>query len=236
MATDIGPKIGIDGEKEFRKELTAINAQLRALAAEGKTVEATYDGQTESVESLTAKSKVLNQQIETQRKAIEKIEYALQKARESYDENDEHVQKWKAVLANANTQLVAMEKQLEKTKIGLEEVSEGFQKASSRLNTAGNALTVGLTTPLVAAGAAAVNYASDTEEAAEQSRCCIWQFCGICESMVRYHPDLYRSGKGNRARYGGAVRRYGNFDGVFGGSCRRYGKRTGQFGRRFSIV
>lgn len=88
-----------------------------------------------------------------------------QKARESYDENDEHVQKWKAVLANANTQLVAMEKQLEKTKIGLEEVSEGFQKASSRLNTAGNALTVGLTTPLVAAGAAAVNYASDTEEA-----------------------------------------------------------------------
>ena len=165
MATDIGPKIGIDGEKEFRKELTAINAQLRALAAEGKTVEATYDGQTESVESLTAKSKVLNQQIETQRKAIEKIEYALQKARESYDENDEHVQKWKAVLANANTQLVAMEKQLEKTKIGLEEVSEGFQKASSRLNTAGNALTVGLTTPLVAAGAAAVNYASDTEEA-----------------------------------------------------------------------
>ena len=165
MATNIGPKIGIDGEKEFRQELNAINAQLRTLAAEGKAVEAAYDGQTDSVEALTAKSKILNQQIEAQRKAVEKIEYALQRAREKYDENDEHVQKWRSALAKANAALSTMQNQLGKTKIDLEKMSEGMAQASSRLNSAGNALTVGLTAPLTAAGAAAINYASDTEEA-----------------------------------------------------------------------
>ena len=38
MSVDIGPKIGIDGEAEFRKELGNINQQLRTLGSEMKAV------------------------------------------------------------------------------------------------------------------------------------------------------------------------------------------------------
>ena len=34
MAYDIGPKIGIDGESEFRKQLNSINTSLRTLKTE----------------------------------------------------------------------------------------------------------------------------------------------------------------------------------------------------------
>lgn len=36
MAVDIGPKIGIDGEKEFRQELNQINTTLKTLGTEMK--------------------------------------------------------------------------------------------------------------------------------------------------------------------------------------------------------
>ena len=42
MAVDIGPKIGIDGEKEFRQELANINQQLRTLGSEMKAVTSAF--------------------------------------------------------------------------------------------------------------------------------------------------------------------------------------------------
>ena len=38
MATDIGARIGIDGEKSFRDSLSAVNAQLKNLGSEMKAV------------------------------------------------------------------------------------------------------------------------------------------------------------------------------------------------------
>ena len=44
MSVDIGPKIGIDGEAEFRKELGNINQQLRTLGSEMKAVTSAFAG------------------------------------------------------------------------------------------------------------------------------------------------------------------------------------------------
>ena len=38
MAYDIGPKIGMDGEAEFRKQLSNINTSLKTLDTELKKV------------------------------------------------------------------------------------------------------------------------------------------------------------------------------------------------------
>ena len=42
MSVDIGPKIGIDGEAEFRKQLGNINQQLKTLGSEMKAVTSAY--------------------------------------------------------------------------------------------------------------------------------------------------------------------------------------------------
>ena len=66
MSVDIGPKIGIDGEAEFRKELGNINQQLRTLGSEMKAVTSAFAGNEKSQEALSAQAGVLTRQIEAQ--------------------------------------------------------------------------------------------------------------------------------------------------------------------------
>lgn len=164
MPVNIGPKIGIDGEAQFRKEIQAINKEMKQYAAETKAVTAAYAGQEDSIESLTAKSSSLSKQLATQEKAVAKVEEILGKVRQQYGDNDEATQRWESELVKARAELTRLQNQLDDTKLSLEDVAEGFQQAGDRLSSAGNTLTVGLTAPLVAAGTAAVNYASDTQE------------------------------------------------------------------------
>ena len=56
MPTDIGPKIGIDGEKEFRKQLQNINQQLRTLGSEMKAVTSAFEEGDRGEEALAAQA------------------------------------------------------------------------------------------------------------------------------------------------------------------------------------
>jgi len=42
MATNIGPKIGVDGEKEYRQQISQIIQQSKTLASEMKLVSASF--------------------------------------------------------------------------------------------------------------------------------------------------------------------------------------------------
>ena len=55
MAYDIGPKIGIEGESEFRNAIRGINDNLRTLGTEMKAVASQYDSSDKSINSLTDK-------------------------------------------------------------------------------------------------------------------------------------------------------------------------------------
>ena len=51
MANDIGIRIGVDGEKEFKTALSAINAQLKNLSSEMKATVTSMTGM-DTAESL----------------------------------------------------------------------------------------------------------------------------------------------------------------------------------------
>ena len=70
MPTDIGPRIGIDGEKEFRNELNHISQQLRTLGSEMKAVTSEFIGNEKSQEALAAQAGVLTRQIDAQEKKL----------------------------------------------------------------------------------------------------------------------------------------------------------------------
>lgn len=59
MANNIGPKIGVDGEKEFRSEINSINNSLKTMGAEMGAVTSAFIGNEKSVEALTAKNELL---------------------------------------------------------------------------------------------------------------------------------------------------------------------------------
>ena len=60
MPYDIGPKIGIDGEAEFRKEIQNITENIKTLGSELKVVASAADAEGESIESLSKQNEILS--------------------------------------------------------------------------------------------------------------------------------------------------------------------------------
>lgn len=85
MATDIGARIGIDGEKSFRDSLSAVNAQLKNLGSEMKAVVSSFTGMEDSEESLTAQGKVLERSIQASADKISLLTGQSERAKEKLD-------------------------------------------------------------------------------------------------------------------------------------------------------
>ena len=112
MSVDIGPKIGIDGEAEFRKELGNINQQLRTLGSEMKAVTSAFAGNEKSQEALSAQAGVLTRQIEAQEQKLSRLEKGLASAAQKYGENDTKTLRWAQAVQDATADLNKMRAQL----------------------------------------------------------------------------------------------------------------------------
>lgn len=87
MTDNFGLKIGLEGEKEFKKALAEINQQFKVLGSEMRLVESEFGKNNTSVEGLTARNQVLSKEIEDQKQRIEVLRQALANASESFGEN-----------------------------------------------------------------------------------------------------------------------------------------------------
>ena len=94
MAADIGLKLALDGEKEFKKALSDINQQFKVLGSEMKLVASQFGKNDNSVAALTAKNKVLSKEIEAQKQKVAILRDALTNAAEAFGENDRRTQNW----------------------------------------------------------------------------------------------------------------------------------------------
>lgn len=92
MSENFGLKIGFEGEREFKKSLADINNSFKVLGSEMKLVDSQFDKNDKSTEALTARSEVLNKEIDSQKQKIETLRSALTNAAESFGENDRRTQ------------------------------------------------------------------------------------------------------------------------------------------------
>lgn len=139
MATNIGPKIGIDGEKEFRANLKQISQQLKTLGTEMKAVTSAFDANDKSQENLSKQADVLNRQIALQEDNLKEIERALEYAKKNYKENSDQVQRWQQALNNATTDLNKMRRQLSDVETSLNELDSGATEATDAIDDIGDA-------------------------------------------------------------------------------------------------
>ena len=112
MADTFGLKIGLEGEKEFKKALADINQSFKVLGSEMKLVESQFSKSDDSAEALAARHKVLAEQVEAQKKKVEMLRQAMQNAAETFGENDRRTQAWQIQLNNAQAALNGMEREL----------------------------------------------------------------------------------------------------------------------------
>lgn len=146
MADNFGLKIGLEGEKEFKKALSEINQSFKVLGSEMKVVTSQFDKNDSSVQALTARNQVLNKEIEAQKQKIETLRAALSNAAESFGENDRRTQNWQIQLNNATAALNDMERELDRNNTALDEaeremddVADSADDMSEEIDDAGDA-------------------------------------------------------------------------------------------------
>ena len=140
MADNFGLKIGVEGEKEFKKARAEINQSFKVLGSEMKLVSSQFDKNDNSVQALSARNTVLNKEIDAQKQKIETLRQALANASESFGETDRRTQSWQIQLNNAEASLNSMERELgsnnsalEQAKTDIEGTEKSLEKVDGRL-------------------------------------------------------------------------------------------------------
>ncbi|QRN85791.1 phage tail protein [Clostridia bacterium] len=140
MADNFGLKIGVEGEKEFKRALSDINQSFKVLGSEMKLVESEFGKNENSVQSLTSKNEVLTKQIDAQKDKIETLRKALENASSSFGENDRRTQAWAVQLNNAQAELNGMERELKGNEKALDSVADEFNAAEKQADQFGDEL------------------------------------------------------------------------------------------------
>lgn len=140
MAVNIGPKIGIDGEAQFRKELNNIIQQSRTLASEMKAVTSAFDKNDNSQEKLAAQSAVLTKQIETQEQRIEQLKKGLAASAKEFGEADTRTQKWKQAVNDATSELNNMRSNLKGLDTAVDDTADNLDDAADSALSFGDVL------------------------------------------------------------------------------------------------
>ena len=138
MADNFGLKIGLEGEKEFKKALADINQSFKVLGSEMKVIQSQFDKNDDSVEALTARNQVLGKEIDVQKKKIETLRKALENASTSFGENDRRTQQWQIQLNNAQAALNNMERELDQNQRAIDSMGDEMRDAAQQTDKFGD--------------------------------------------------------------------------------------------------
>lgn len=143
----IKTEIAVDGEQEYKKACKEIDASLKAIASEMKVVSATFEGNADSIEAMTAKQDVLNKRLEEQKKKVAEAEAALKKYQDAEQGTSEAAKKMETSLNYARAAMIKTENEIKKLDEGLEEArnasndfSDGLEDISQEAESTGGAL------------------------------------------------------------------------------------------------
>lgn len=189
MADTFGFRLGVEGERDFKKTLADINQTYKVLGSEMKLVASQFEKNDNSIEALSARNEVLNKQIDVQKGKIETLRDALKNASESFGENDKRTKNWQVQLNNAEAALNNMERELkdntaQMNKTGAaadhmgdeikqsgkqaDDARSGFDNLKKTLSTVGAALGATIAAIGTAAGKEIWDMANDTAEAGDE--------------------------------------------------------------------
>ena len=164
MAVNIGPKIGVDGEAEYRRQINQIIQQSKTLESQMKLVASQFTATTTAEEKNAKTASVLTKQIEVQRDRVKLLAEQTGKAAAKYGEADIRTQKYQEQLNKATASLNKMQNELRDTSRGVEDLGEDMNVGKSKALSFGDMLKANVASAAIVAGIKAV--ASAIKEAA----------------------------------------------------------------------
>ena len=141
MAVNIGPRIGIDGEAEYRKQINQIIQQTKTLKSEYDKVTSAGEKQNTTLKKNAEQHKILSQQIDSQKEKIQKLSEMVQASSEKFGESDTRTLKWKEALNQAETELNNLESKLKALPSNLELIGQKMEQMGEKAKNVGSSLT-----------------------------------------------------------------------------------------------
>ena len=153
---DIGPRVGIEGEKTFQTSLNAIKSNVKDLGSQMRLLTAEFDGSADGMEALVAKNDLLKKTVTATQKQIDLLggEYDRQvrtlsnlegalnkankefgehsveaaKAQNAYNRQSIEVQKLATQMNNAKASMAKMTREIEDNDKAMEELNRSSSK------------------------------------------------------------------------------------------------------------
>ena len=135
MATRvISTKLSVEGEAEFKKQMGDVNSHLKTLKSEMSVVTAEFKGQANTLDALTAKDKILREQLDQQREKMRALEQAVKEAAEAYGEQDKRTDSYKQSLNAAKTAVANLTQELEDNDKYIKEAKWSFSGTAKSID------------------------------------------------------------------------------------------------------
>lgn len=148
MAYDIGPRIGIQGEKEFNDQIKKINNSLRECGSEMKALSAEFEDNANSQDALIAKNKNLAKEYDLQQQKMKLLQdqYAkqtsklkdlaseLENARREYGETSSQASKAEAAFNRQADTVTKLNVSINETQSYLNKLDNTLSKNSNMLD------------------------------------------------------------------------------------------------------
>lgn len=156
MAVNIGPKIGVDGEAEYRRQINQIIQQSKTLESQMKLVASQFTSATTAEEKNAKTAAVLTKQIDTQRERVKLLAEQTGKAAAKYGESDTKTQKWQQALNDATATLNKMQNELRDTASELQDMDSEMDGGAKKALSFGDVLKANLASDVIISGVKAM--------------------------------------------------------------------------------
>lgn len=164
MANDIGPKIGVQGEGEFKREIASINTTLKTMGAEMDKVTSSFIGQERSVEALSAKNEVLasrmdelSKKADLQRARLKELDdQGVDPSSAAYQKLLADLYKTEAAMNKTEAEIRDNEKEMQGLGDETKEASKAMDEGGKSAKTFGDMLKANLAAEAIKAGIHAV--------------------------------------------------------------------------------
>lgn len=130
---DIGPKISVEGEREYRQQMKNIIAQQKEYASELALATASLSKNATAQERAGAVTGILKKQIENQKQAIAATSEQLKRAAAQYEEGDAKLSNYRTAINKSSTELQNLKNRLQDAENGMGEFAEKTVDAASSL-------------------------------------------------------------------------------------------------------
>ena len=140
MAYDIGPRIGIQGEKEFNDQIKQINDSIRECGSEMKALSSEFDKNGNSQDALVAKNKNLQKELDLQRQKMGLLQTQYDKQLKRLDELAQAYQKAKTENGEMSAEAGRAETAFNKQASTVSKLSVAMNETQTYINKLNNSI------------------------------------------------------------------------------------------------